>query len=165
MTYICTCCGQTHEGLPDLVFDRPAYARDVPEQERQQRVRLNADICVVDDEHYFIRGIIEIPIRSRNEKFGIGAWVSQKRENFQTYLDQFDASDIGPFFGWLSNEFVFRGKPTLNLKTIVHFRGKGLRPLIQLEPTGHPLALVQRQGMTIDEAWVFVHEARGDAAT
>ena len=157
MTYACTCCGKVHEGLPDVAFDQPTYANGVPESERDNRVRLSSDNCKVDDEHFFIRGIIEIPLKGTGEMFGIGAWVSQKRENFETYVSHFDTPEIGPFFGWLSNDFVFSGQRTLSLKTMVHFRGGGIRPCIQLEPTEHPLAVAQRNGITLDEAWQFVH--------
>ena len=165
MNYVCTCCGQTHEGMPDLAFDRPAYANDVPDNERGKRVQLNSDLCVVDDEYYFVRGVIEVPIHGQDEKLGIGAWVSQKFENFNVYSENFDTPEIGPFFGWLSNDFVFGGERTLSLKAMAHFRGQGLRPRIELEPTAHPLAIAQRDGITLDEAWSFVHETRGDAAT
>lgn len=161
MGYVCTCCGQTHDGLPDLAFDQPAYARDVPENERETRVQLGTDLCVVDDEFYFIRGVIEIPLRGSEEKFGIGAWVSQKASNFQTYVENYDTPDIGPFFGWLSNNFLYCGAQALNLKTMVHFRGQGKRPSIELEPIDHPLAVAQRDGLTLEETWNFVHGASG----
>lgn len=162
MSYVCSCCGQTHEGLPDLAFDRPVYASDVPESEREQRVQLDSDLCIVDDEYYFVRGIIEIPVHGQDETFGIGAWASQKRENFETYREHFDTPEIGPFFGWLSNDLVFRGESTLSLKTMVHFRGQGLRPRIELEPTEHALAVAQQDGISLDEAWALVHQAYGD---
>jgi len=165
MSYVCTHCGETHEGLPDIAFDRPAYADNVPVEEREKRVQLTADLCIVDNEYYFIRGVVEIPIHESSESFGIGVWVSQKRENFETYREQFDTPTIGPFFGWFSNEFIYSGERTLNLKTMVHFRGHGMRPRIELEPTEHPLAVAQREGIPLDEAWAFVHGMRRDAAT
>ena len=158
MSYVCSCCGQTHEDLPDLAFDKPAYAHDVPEKQRAERVRIDDDFCVVDEQHYFIRGLIEIPLQGQTETFGIGAWVSQKPENFWTYVEHFDSAEIGPFFGWLSNDFTFGGVSTLHLKTMVHFQGKGLRPKIELEPTDHPLAMAQQAGLSLGEAWSFVHE-------
>jgi hypothetical protein len=43
---------------------------------------------------------------------------------------------------------------TVNLKTMVHSREVGRRPFIELEPTDHPLAVEQRQGIT----WARVQE-------
>ena len=161
MSYVCSCCGQTHDDLPDVGFDRPVYAHDVPEDERGKRVRLGSDLCVVDDEHYFVRGLVEIPVHGHPETLGVGVWVSQKRDNFEAYKEHFDSAEIGPFFGWLSNAFDFGGEPALNLRTMAHFRGDGLRPNIEVEPTDHPLAVAQRGGISLDEAWAFVHAHLG----
>ena len=158
MSYVCSCCGETHEGLPDIAFDRPAYAQDVPRAEQATRVELGTDLCVVDKQHYFIRGLIEIPSVDSPERLGIGVWVSQKKENYETYASGFDSADIGPFFGWLSNDFLFEGKPALHLKTMVHFRGGDLRPHVELEPGDHPLAVAQRTGISLNDAWRFVHQ-------
>jgi hypothetical protein len=159
MSYVCSCCGEVHDDLPDLAFDKPAYLTDVPESEHGLRLKLSEDLCVVDDEFHFIRGVIEIPIHDQNETLGIGVWVSQKQENFIAYKNNFDTPNIGPFFGWLSNDFVYGGERTLNLKTMAYFRGQGLRPRIEIEPTDHPLAWAQKDGVSLDEAWVFIHAA------
>ena len=157
MSYICSCCGELHEDLPNVAFDRPIYAHQMPEGEREERVCLNSDFCVIDEEDHFIRGLLEIPIHGQDAPLGIGVWVSQKRENFWTYREHFNSSNIGPFFGWLSNELRYEGESTLNLKTMAHFKGGSLRPNIVLEPTDHPLAIAQRDGITLDQAWAFVH--------
>lgn len=122
-----------HEGLPDIGFRWPDPYFGVPESERATRVWGTADACVIDDEDFFIRGIILIPIRDEPLKFGIGVWVSQKRENFETYMD------------------------TWALKTMARFEGNGKRPLIDLEPSDHPLFVDYSSGITLDRAWSFVH--------
>jgi hypothetical protein len=165
VTFICKCCGAEHDGLPDVSFDRPLYAAQVPENERASRLQLNSDLCIVDDEHYFIRGIVEIPVHDHSDYFGIGVWVSLKPENFKIYLENFDSPEIGPFFGWLSNDFEFEGERTLNLATMAHFRGDGLRPRIELDTTDHPMAVAQREGISLDQAWVIVHNASHGSAT
>jgi hypothetical protein len=55
--------------------------------------------------------------------------------------------DEPPYFGWLANKLP--GYPdTLNLKASVHSNNVKLRPHITLEPTDHPLALEQRNGIS-----------------
>jgi hypothetical protein len=44
---------------------------------------------------------------------------------------------------------------TLNLKTNVHTQPVGLRPLVELEPTDHPLAVEQRDGITVARVQEF----------
>ncbi len=158
MPYLCSCCGETHEGLPDIGFDQPAFAYAVPKDERSERVRLNEDYCVVDDRYYFIRAVLEIPVHDHDQTLGIGVWVSQKDENFNTYVKNPVSADIGPFFGWLSTDLRFGGESSLHLKTMAHFRGDGQRPYIVVELTDHPLSVAQRNGLSLDAAWAFIHE-------
>ena len=157
MEYRCSSCGELHDDLPDLALHKPDQWFDVPEDERHARVELTSDTCIIDNKDFFIRGIIEIPIIDYPRSFGLGVWVSQKQENFRTYLDNFESSEIGPFFGWLCNRITYYEEETLLLKTMAHFRGDGLRPWIELEPTDHPLAVDQRNGITLQTAWDIVH--------
>ena len=158
VSYTCSCCGEVHDDLPDISFDMPGYAADVPEEEQEDRVKLDEDLCVVDGEYYFIRAVLKIPIHDNDEDLGFGVWVSHKKENFETYLNNYDTSEIGPFFGWLSNEFMFGGKPTTSMKTMAHFQGNGLRPVIEVEESDHPLSVAQRNGISLDDAWRIAHE-------
>jgi hypothetical protein len=158
MAYRCATCGKLHHDLPDLGADKPDLWWDVPAEERPRRVILTPDTCVID-EHCFIRGVIEIPVHDEAEPFGLGVWASQKKENFQTYLDNFDSAAIGPFFGWLCTNVAYYPGGTHHLKTMAHFRGGGLRPAIEVEPTDHPLAVDQREGITLARAWEIVHHA------
>jgi hypothetical protein len=82
MSFRCSVCGELHDDLPDLGSDRPDTWWGVPEEERDRRIRLTSDTCIIDDEEFFIRGVIEIPIHDATDSFGFGVWVSQKRENF-----------------------------------------------------------------------------------
>lgn len=157
MSYRCATCGELHEDLPDIGRGKPDHWWEVPEEERDRRVELTTDTCIIDDEDFFVRGVIEIPIHDYPESFGFGVWVSQNRENFYTYLANYDSSDIGPFFGWLCTNIEYYEEDTLLLQTMVHFRGGGERPRIKLEATDHHLAVDQRNGITLKEAWKIVH--------
>jgi hypothetical protein len=107
MSYRCSTCGELHTDLPHVGMDKPDYYWTVPEEERAARTEVTSDTCIIDDQDFFIRGVIEIPVHDYSEVFGFGAWVSLKRENFHRYLENFDSSDIGPFFGWLSTSISF----------------------------------------------------------
>ena len=128
-----------------------------PKKKEASASKLTSDTCVIDDEDFFIRGVIEIPIHDYPENFGFGVWVSQKRENFENYLANFDSGNIGPFFGWLSTSISYYKDDTLSLKAMTHFRGQGKRPRIELEPTDHPIFIDQQEGITLKKAWEIVH--------
>ena len=158
MSYKCATCGKEHDDLPNVGMDRPTQWWILTDQERQNST-LSEDVCYIntqDEKSHFIRGVLEIPILETDECFGFGVWVSQKKENFAIYLDNFDSAQIGPFFGWLSSKISYY-EDTMYLKTMAHFRGNGLRPTIVLEPAEHRLAIAQRDGITLDEAWRIVH--------
>jgi hypothetical protein len=159
MAFYCAQCREEHEGVPDLGADAPDPYLAVPKEERAERTMLTSDRCTVDDEdgdtHYFIRGVISIPVHGEDEPWGIGVWVSQSEKNFERYSER--EEDMEPTFGWLSTRLSFYEADTTNLKTRVHFRYDGTRPSIELEPTDHPLAVDQRDGISLDKVWKIVH--------
>ena len=157
MSYQCLTCGKIHDDLPDIAAAKPDHFFDVPENERTRRVKLTSDTCIIDNRDHFIRGVIEIPIHDHPNAFGFGVWVSQKMENFFKYLENFDSAEIGPYFGWLCTRIKYYPQDTLGLKTRAHFRSGNLRPRIELEPTDHPLAVDQRDGMSLTKAWEIAH--------
>jgi hypothetical protein len=149
----CTSCSKEHEGLPDLVFESPFHYGTVPAPERSTRAKLTSDTCVIDDEDFFVRACLAIPIRDTKAEFVWGVWVSLSRKNFDRYLEFFGRdppAGEGPYFGWFCNQLP--GYPeTLNLKTNVCLRPNADRPLVDLEPTNHPLAIHQREGIPLPE--------------
>ena len=157
MSSQCSICGDIHDGLQDIGFKWPDPYFGIPESERDTRISSTTDVCVIDNEDYFIRGVILIPVLDQPEDFGLGVWVSQKRENFDTYLADFGSTEIGPFFGWLSNRIPFYEQDTWALKTMARFQGNNQRPLIEVEPSDHPLYRDYSEGITLDQAWQYVH--------
>jgi hypothetical protein len=156
--YTCRSCGEFHEGLPlSYRTQAPAYWSD--SLDGQPKCVLEADLCIVRGEHYFIQGNIEIPIidDDAGAMFSWGVWVSLSEKNFQRSLALWEREgreSEPPYFGWLSTDLALYPGGTLGLKTNVHTQPVGRKPLIELEPTDHPLAVEQRHGIT----WVRVQE-------
>jgi len=149
----CSKCDEWHEGLPDMGFDRPSIAGEILDEDAAGRLFLNSDFCVVDDTHFFIRCILNVPIKTTGEYFGWGVWSTLSEENFMRYQEHYteDMSGWAPMFGYLSNRLP-EYPDTLNLKLSVQTRAKGDRPMVTLEPTDHPLAVDQREGMSLEKA-------------
>lgn len=151
--YVCRTCGETHEGLPDLVFDAPFYYSTVPEAERAQRCFLTTDLCSIDDSDFFIRGVLEMPIQGATGTFAWGVWSSVSEKNFRLYQrfrEGGDHSSHGPFPGWLSSR-IPDYPDTLKLLVRAHLQEAGARPRIQLAPADHPLAFEQREGIRMEK--------------
>ena len=147
----CTSCDQIHTGIPTFGSDYPITVLQVPESERDARVDLGSDDCVIDKTGFYIRGCIEIPVHDYKEPFVWGTWVSLSEESFHQFIDCYDSdkrSHIGPFFGWHCGDFKVYDETCVNLKTRVHLRDNLTRPFIELEPTKHPLAVEQQEGIS-----------------
>lgn len=111
---------------------------------------LTEDICIWNSEHYFIRGIIHIPIIGTTETLRWGVWGSLSRENFEkviTMIDDPAQVDLPPMFSWLSNE-IADYPDTLNLKMYAHIQELDHPPIFELEPSDHPLAQEYHHGIT-----------------
>lgn len=140
--------------MPTFGAGAPVSYYAIPEAERDSRCDLGSDACVIDDKHFFVRGCVEIPVHGHSDPFVWGVWTSLSQENFDAWVRVFgeaSRSHIGPFFGWL-NALLKPYPDTMNLKTMVHLRDEGIRPYIELEPTDHPLAIEQRQGISVARA-------------
>jgi hypothetical protein len=154
----CVSCGQVHKGLLDLAVDAPGAWPDPPEGEPNSALGdrthvLTEDFCIIEGQHYFVRGVLQLPIiGGKDQVFSYGVWSSLSGKNFALYRDTFESGDqgkLGPWFGWFSNQLPGYPK-TSALKCRVQPRSGGLRPTFELEPADHPLAVEQREGVTLD---------------
>jgi hypothetical protein len=149
--YTCGCCGKYHEELPTSYGNpAPVYYHIASPEEQEDRFELNEDLCIMDNEHFFIRGCIEIPINGTDEHLIWGVWVSLSETNFNKVKENWDTQELlEPMYGWLSTTLPCY-TDTVNLKALVHPRPNGIRPYIELEPTDHPLAVELRDGVSIE---------------
>lgn len=164
--WICSSCGEVHQGVFDLACFRPDYWQGKEEYQPNQAALessnfLSEDFCVLEGTHYFIRCVIEIPIIGySSQRFGYGVWSSLSEKSFEQYLSIFDTGEIegvGSWFGWLSNRL--KGYPdTLNMKCRVHPRAGRQRPTIELEPIDHPLVKESIEGITAERLMAIYKE-------
>jgi len=151
--YQCSTCGEFHSDIPFSYGSlAPAPYFDIPEAERDTRVLLSPDQCVIDNAHFFVLGRLEIPVLDTDEVFSWLVWVSLSEKNFKQMTELWETEGRErepPYFGWLSTSLPCYDKDTFFLKTNVHTRFVGQRPFIELEPTEHPLAIEQRNGITL----------------
>jgi hypothetical protein len=163
--YTCRVCGEFHNELPmHYGTAAPIYWFHIPEEERERRCLLSSDQCVIDRQHFFIVGNLEIPVIGSDEPFSWDVWVSLSEANFRRACELWEKAgreSEPPYFGWFSTGLPIY-PDTINLKTHVHTRAVGRRPFIELEATDHPLAIEQRQGITLDRvqqiAELVLHE-------
>jgi hypothetical protein len=72
-------------------------------------------------------------------------------ETVQSVWEDNDRARYGPFFGWLNTTLPLY-PPTAVLATRVHLRPPPFIPVIEIEPSEHPLSIEQRTGITMERA-------------
>lgn len=151
-TFQCRCCGEEHPGPPlSWALEAPDEWFGLSPAQRRAMGVLSSDQCIIGSDRFFVRGSLEIPVVEGAGPFVWNVWVSLSETNFGRASQGWDdplRAEEPPYFGWLCNDLV--GYPqTLGLKTNVHTRAVGICPFIELEPTDHPLAVEQREGITM----------------
>ena len=156
--YTCSKCGKKHSGPPSLSFQSPEHYLALNDEDKKKSY-LNEDLCVVLNQDYFIRVVLEVPIIGANESFLWGIWVSQSKSNYEYYSEHFDEDLKGrQSFGWIAN--VLPGyQDTLALESTVLFGGRGSRPKIHLHESKHQLAIDFHQGMSMEKAIQIAEKA------
>jgi hypothetical protein len=152
--WMCSCCGELHSELPiSFAADFPDMYADLSEDERSSRTECSSDQCIIDDDFYAIRGLIEIPIQGTDQNFLWGAWARISLEDFieiqESWEEEGREEKRGPFKGRLANKLT--PHDALNLKLMVRLRAVGTRPLFFIDEP-HLLTTQQKDGMSLDEA-------------
>lgn len=160
-SYTCSCCGQVYDVLP-LCFgsEYPHYYLSVPSEQREKRIELNESLCVVDEEHFFHRGRLTIPIKDHSENLVFNVWASISADNFNKRMDLWEDPNRvmeEPYFGWLQTMVPTYGD-TINIKTIAFEQAPGLIPEIKSTEEGHCLTIDQENGITYKRATEIVDE-------
>jgi hypothetical protein len=161
--YRCGTCGMQHdELLMDMSYQRPADYFKIPEDERIKRIWMNAeantDVCVIDNNEFYVRGILALPLRDSQKEFRWGVWARIEVQDFKHYLELWETDDVAgepPFRGLLSGGVRdYAGSDTLEVT--VHLQQNGQRPRFFVVSEEHPLGIAQRVGITMDEVHAFV---------
>jgi hypothetical protein len=162
MSWRCSTCGETHEDVPlSFAAGFPDNYANLTADAREERCLISSDQCVIDENQYYIRGCLEIPIQGTDEIFLWGVWALLSAEDFLEISECWEETGRedthGPFKGRLGNALQQYYKPdAFNLKLTLKLRPVGNRPLFLVEERDHPLAVAQKQGMSRDEVNALV---------
>jgi hypothetical protein len=156
----CRTCGAVFTE-PPLCFgaEAPWRALGVAEDELERRVDLTPDQCVVDQRIFLIRGHVLLPIHDGPETFAWSVWCSLSERSFLHMSERWfspDRANDPPYFGWLMTDLPCYPS-TLHLKTSVQSREVGVVPAVIVQPSDHPLALEQQNGISMDRVHEIAH--------
>jgi hypothetical protein len=155
-TYECRTCGKAHAGIPfSFAADYPDPFANLTPEERENRALISSDQCIIDQEQFYLRGCLELPIQGSNDIFLWGVWSRVHEADFDRMDEFWDHQrrehGIGPFKGRLANSLSLYPE-TLNLGLRIEVRPAGTRPLFILEEPDRHLTREQASGITLEKA-------------
>lgn len=163
MGYQCHTCGAVHSERPTCFsFETPRIVSQLSGNDRSRRVEMSSDQCVLDEEHFFILGTLDLPVQNSDEILRWIAWSTLSKQSFERACDLWRVEgreSEPPYPGWLSNEIP--GFPeSLHVKLLMHTEAIGIRPRLEVVDTGHPLWSAQQKGISRERADVLIHVAQ-----
>ena len=147
--FVCSVCGELHaERMLDIRLTLPEPIFSLDEEARAARAWLADDFAVLDEERFFVRGLLELPIPELETRFAYGTWVEVSSGEFGRLLehwqdpDQFHAAE-----GTVANELTpYVG--TTGLSATLDPVSVDTLPSVTLADADHPLVADQQAGIS-----------------
>jgi hypothetical protein len=149
--FVCGVCGQRHELPLSYSVKVPLAAGAIPVEELDTRLVITPDQCVIDGRDFYLRGRIAVPVIGLEEPFIWGVWVEVSPVHFvrSNELWAVEGRELEPGFpGWLNTQLPVFGD-TFNLEVRVQTQVVGRRPHFTVVDEEHPLAVEQRDGISM----------------
>ena len=88
--WTCAICKTEHSSLPLCFGAEAPWRAFATEAEFEERVELTDDQCVIDEQHFFVRGHIELPIIDTSDTFAWSVWCSLSEESFRHMCERWE---------------------------------------------------------------------------
>ena len=154
----CSCCGDM---LPahniELSFNLPDTVAAFQKKELNERCQYNDDICILDKERFFVRGLIPLPIHECEGNYSIGGWAEVSQYDYQKILDLWDDEEQykePPIAATLANKIPLNSD-TLECDIVVKLTGSTTRPNIIIADEKCSLYKEQKCGINIHRAYEY----------
>lgn len=164
LRYRCPDCRDIHDGLPDLCFALPDAIFELDAETREARALISSDLCVLDDNRYFIRCVLEVEIANHADVFAYGLWAEVAARDFNRYAVYYNTdapANLSTFAGTVANRLPLTDE-TLALPCDIRLSNEeGMRPALTITDASHQLHGEQETGVAIDRALALVGTMRG----
>src|ERR1700737_4216874 len=127
-TVTCSACGKVHPiEDSELVFHLPDVIHGLAADERDARCDIHAEVCVLDRERFFLRGLLPIPVSGRSKPYNIGVWAEVSLETYRRIYERWDDPDQRDeprLSGTLANDVPLQGRDTLGVEISLQMIGQ-----------------------------------------
>jgi hypothetical protein len=150
MPFVCSLCGERHdERLLDIRLGLPHVIHVLDADARTRRAWLADDFAVLDDERFFVRGLLELPIPELDHRFAYGSWVEVSMPDFQELMRHWhDEEQFDPVECTIANQLE-PYRDTLGLRATLRATAADQLPAIELAAARHELVDAQRRGISL----------------
>jgi len=154
-TVTCVTCGKEHPREEiELVFGLPQPIFELDEDQRAERCDIDTDMCALDRNRFFLRGLLPIPVRGRKIPYRIGLWAEVDEPTFgriyRLWNDPSQASE--PLLPAILANDVPLVPSTMGVEIDIRLTGMTTRPDFFLRDAQHPLAIEQHWGVDTHRA-------------
>ena len=153
---ICLKCGQIHEKLQAIGFDRPWHYDELTVKYKNEIDEISEDFCIIrysDQTDRFIRAVLSFQIIDVCETLDYGVWVSLSKNSYDDYEMNFkETSEKKTYFGRICNEIQDYKESTLGLHFNVITQNINNRPELVPHQDEHQLIYDWQNGISIEEA-------------
>lgn len=164
LRYRCPDCRDIHDGLPDLCFALPDAIFDLETSERETRALVSSDMCVLDDNRFFIRCVLEVALSEHTDVFAYGLWAEIAARDFNRYAIYYNTdapATVSTFAGHVANRLPLTGETLRLACSITLSNEEGMRPAICVADASHELHAEQENGVALSRALALVGTMRG----
>ena len=164
----CSVCGKAHAlENSELVFRLPDIIHALSDEERSTRCDISTDMCRLDRERFFLRGLLPLPVSGRPQPYRLGVWAEISLDTFRRIYERWDDADQAeepPLPATLANSLPLHDADTLGLRISVQLTGPRTRPDFFVEAHEHSLYLEQAQGIDEHRAIEYSDRKRNSSA-
>jgi hypothetical protein len=162
----CPSCTEKHAGFPAIAYSLPDVVFALSRDERNQRAVTSSDLCVLDDERFFIRAVLQVPVADQAVGVEYGPWVEVSSTDFCRYAVGFNGAGHAGWFtaaGTLANAFPASESSTLGLacRVVAPDDEPKSRPRVKVQDEAHPLYADQANGISLSRATQTVSHMKG----
>jgi len=158
----CSVCGCEHagDGL-ELAFEQPHEIAELSLEARARRCLLKSDVSVLDDQRFFVRGVLPLPVAGRAVPYNLGVWAEIDKSALARIDELWDdprQEREPPFDGTLANRVPLVAN-SLGLALRVRLSGPSTCPYFEIADERHELFAEQRQGISERRAHDYTRQA------
>jgi hypothetical protein len=164
----CSVCGKVHSlENSELFFRLPDIVYALSEQDRATRCDIGTDVCALDRERLFLRGLLPLPVLGRAKPYNIGVWAEISLETYRRIHELWDDPNQGNeprLPGSLANNLPLQDTDTQGLRLSIQLTGPKTRPEFYVEVSEHLLYREQMDGINEHRAIEYSDRKRRSSA-